>query len=227
MVQRVEQEYGLARHVRVSSEWARQSLVRGGVTDNMVTVLQQPVDLRRYAPASSAPASSGPLHVCFVGSLDLRKGFLYLLRAVRRLGASVVLELVGGTGDRCCGRLLERERSGLPVTVAPGDPRGALARAEVFILPTLEDGSPFSVAEAMASGLPVVTTTSTGAAEWICPGRSGWIVEPASDEALSAALEQACAARTRLAQMGREAREDTERRVRDCDELVSAWVQTL
>ena len=89
----------------------------------MVTVRQQPVDLDRYAPPPRKSATDGPLRVCFVGSLDLRKGFLYLIRAARRLGASIALELVGATGDRCCSRLLEQERRGLRVTVAPGDPR--------------------------------------------------------------------------------------------------------
>src|SRR5438045_4147953 len=59
MVQRVEQEYALASHVRVSSEWARRSLVAGGVADGIVTVRQQPVDLDRYAPPPRRSATDG------------------------------------------------------------------------------------------------------------------------------------------------------------------------
>jgi glycosyltransferase involved in cell wall biosynthesis len=228
MVERVEREYAVASNIRVSSEWTRQSLVKGGVADRLIKVLQQSVDLDRFS--SLAPGTSGqngPLRVCFVGSLDLRKGFLYLIRAIRRLGAAAALELVGATGDRCCRRLLERESCGLPIVVSPGNPRLALARAEVFVLPTLEDGSPFAAAEAMASGLPVVTTMSTGAAEWIQPGRSGWVVQPASEESISRALEEALSRRRDLPQMGRLAREDTERRIRISDEALLSWVQSL
>ena len=225
MVRRVEREYALARAIRVSSEWARRSLSARAQDGSGITVLQQPVDVRRYVPSAPAARPEGGLRVCFVGSLDLRKGFVYLLRAARRAGRDLTLELVGGTGDRCCRRLLERERRGLPISMAPGDPRPALQRADLFVLPTLEDGSPFAVAEAMASGLPVITTTSTGAAEWIRPGLTGWTVEPASDVALAAALDEARRQAHSLAAMGREARLDTERRVAGCDESLSAWVR--
>lgn len=227
MVERVEREYSLATHIRVSSEWARRSLVAGGAASDRITVLQQPVDLTRYAPSRTTPAPDPALRVCFVGSLDLRKGFVYLLRALRTAGAPMALTLVGATGDRCARRLLEQERRGLAVTVAPGDPRPALAHADLFVLPTLEDGSPFAVAEAMASGVPVVTTTSTGAAEWVTSGRSGWIVEPASESALASALEHASSVRGALRDMGLEARAATERRVEGCDEAFAEWIEGL
>jgi glycosyltransferase involved in cell wall biosynthesis len=227
MVARVEQEYELATDIRVSSDWARRSLVDGGVPPERIVTLQQPVDVRRYTPSDGARPAGPALHVCCVGSLDLRKGFPYLLRAVRAARASVTLRLVGGTGDRCCRRLLERERQGLKVEVTPGDPRPALAQAELFVLPTLEDGSPFAVAEAMASGLPVVTTTGTGASEWVRPGRSGWIVEPASETALAAALDAAFRVRPELRAMGLQARSDTVRRVEGCDAAFADWIQRL
>ena len=93
------------------------------------------------------------------------------------------MDIVGATGTRCCRRLLEQERQGLAVCVRPGDPRPTLARADLFVLPTLEDGSPFATAEAMACGVPVVTTDCNGGAEWLTPGRSGWIVPPRSASA--------------------------------------------
>jgi len=225
MVARVEREYALATRVRVSSEWSRRSLAGGAVGADRITVLQQPVDLERYAFVPRAGSGQGPLRICCVGSIDLRKGFVYLLRAVRAVGAKV--ELVGGTGDRHSRKLLAREIDGLDVEVRSGDPRPALARAEIFVLPTLEDGSPFAVAEAMASGLPVVTTSSTGAAEWITEGRTGWIVEPASVASLEAALRQAGRCRAELPEMGRQARRDTEDRVRGADEAVARWLATL
>jgi glycosyltransferase involved in cell wall biosynthesis len=227
MVARVEQEYESAGRIRVSSDWARRSLVEAGVPLDRIVTLQQPVDLQRFAPQGSAPEGGPALRVCFVGSLDLRKGFVYLLRAARATRATVALRLVGGTGDLCCRRLLERERHGLSAEVAPGDPRPALAQAELFVLPTLEDGSPFAVAEAMASGLPVVTTTATGASEWVRPGGSGWIVEPASEAALAAVLEAAFEARHELRGMGLQARSDTQRRVEGCDAAFAAWMKSL
>ena len=152
---------------------------------------------------------------------------MYLLQAIRSLGAHVPVSLrfVGATGDRCSRTLLERERQGLDVVVRPGDPRDALADAEVFALPTLEDGSPFAVAEAMACARAVITTTSTGAAEWVEQGTTGWLVRPASFEHLAEALAAASDARPRLGRMGELARTHTERRAGPgCDRVVADWV---
>jgi glycosyltransferase involved in cell wall biosynthesis len=226
MVERVTREYELADRIRVSSEWARDSLVAGGVAAGKITVLQQPVDLQRYRPGGVQPRSEGPLRVVFVGTLDLRKGFVYLLHAVRRLKGKVSVELVGGTADRCTRTLLAREARGLDVRVAPGDPLGAYHRAEVGVLPTLEDGSPFAVAEAMACGLPAIVTDSCGAREWIEPGRSGWIVRAADAETLADVLAEALRRRKDLQAMGRAARDAVERRADPlvCNPLVAQWV---
>ena len=226
MVERVKEEYELADRIRVSSEWARDSLVARGVPAEKITVLQQPIDLHRFKPTGVQLTGEGPLRLAFVGTLDLRKGFVYLLRAVRRLRGQVTLELVGGTADRCSRRLLAREAAGLDVRVAPGDPLPAYDRAELSVLPTLEDGSPFAVAEAMACALPVVVTDCCGAREWIEPGRSGWIVPAGRDEALADALAEALRRRKDLRGMGRAARDAAERRADPlvCNALVAQWV---
>ena len=229
MVERVVEEYQLADRIRVSSEWSRNSLVEHGVPAGNIKVLQQPVDLERFQPACEQIkqiAADGPLRICFVGSLDLRKGFVYLLRAIRLLGPQQVrLEIVGATGNRCCARLFERESHGLNLTASPRDPLPAYHRAEIFVLPTLEDGSPFAVAEAMACGLPVIVTDSCGAAEWVTKDRTGWIVPSRDPVALADALTTALRRRSDLKSMGAQARVDTERRAGDsCFTSFREWL---
>ncbi|QDT15486.1 glycosyltransferase family 4 protein [Alienimonas californiensis] len=212
-VRRVEEEYALADRIRVSSDWAKRSMTDRGVDGDKIVVVPQPLDLARFAPAEKRPEPTGPLNVAFVGTLDLRKGFVPLLRTVRRLGPDRVrLRIVGATGDRTCRRLFEREAAGLPVEAAPGDPRPVLQRSELLVLPSLEDGFGFVVAEAMACGLPVVVTDACGAAALVTPGETGWVV-PAGDpatlsDALADALREALAVRDRLPAMGRRARAD-------------------
>jgi glycosyltransferase involved in cell wall biosynthesis len=226
MVQRVEQEYTLADRIRVSSEWARESLTAGGVAPGKISVLQQPVDLETYQPPASRAAGDGPLRVVFVGTLDLRKGFVYLLDAVRATGRAVSLDIVGATVDRCTRQLLAAHSDGLDVTVRSGDPRPAYHRAELAVVPSLEDGSPFAAAEAMSCGLTLVTTDCCGAREWVQPGVTGWVVEGRSADAIARALDEALAGRDRLAAMGAAARRATEARAdaARCDVALADWV---
>jgi glycosyltransferase involved in cell wall biosynthesis len=226
MVERVEEEYQLADRIRVSSEWARKTMLDRGVLCEKIKVLQQPVDLEHFHPSNNPREINGPLRICFVGSLDLRKGFIYLLRALRLMDPNLVtLEIVGATGTRCCARLFAKERQGLSISAAPADPLPTYHRAEVFVLPTLEDGSPFAVAEAMACGLPVIVTDSCGSAEWVREGHSGWIVPARQPEALAKALEDALRRRQDLKAMGDLARQDTERRAgASCFDAFREWL---
>jgi len=227
MVSRVEEEYRLADRIRVSSRWSRDSLVRGGVASEKIDVLEQAVDLARFRLPAARPIAQGPLRVAFVGSLDLRKGFAYLLEGIRKLGSKwVEFDIVGATGTRCCRQLFQRLSQGLAVRFAPGDPVPVLHRAELFALPSLEDGSPFAVAEAMACGLPVVVARTSGAAEWVRPGASGWVVAERSGDAIAVALEEALRRRHELSAMGALARRDTEQRAGPaaCAAAVGGWL---
>lgn len=212
MVERVEEEYELVDRVRVYSEWGRRSMTRFGVPDDKIHVLRQTINLERYRPPADRPKIAGPMRVCYVGSLDLRKGFPYLLQAIRAVGARhIKLDIVGATGDRHCAQLFERERAGLTVECAPGDSLAAYQRAELLVVPTLEDGLPFVLVEGLACGLPVVVTKEAGAAECVQPGRSGWVIPAAQVEPLAAALHDALRRRQDLWEMGQQARADVER----------------
>lgn len=228
-VHRIECEYALASAIRVSSPWSRDSMVRRGVPAGKVTVLDQLIDVERFHPPATRPAAEGPLRVCFVGSLDVRKGFHYLLRAVRQVGAGrVQLHLVGATGDRVSRRLFQREREGLQVEAAPGDPRPVYQRSELFVLPTLEDGFGLVVGEAMASGLPVVVTDACGASAWVEPGRTGWIIPAAREQALVATLEEAIQRRSELPRMGALARAAVEARMAaDPQARLRTWFESV
>jgi glycosyltransferase involved in cell wall biosynthesis len=211
MLERVEEEYELVDRVRVYSEWGRRSMTRFGVPADKIHIIHQSINLERYRPPAERPQIAGPLRVCYVGSLDLRKGFPYLLRAIRAVGAQYfALEIVGATGDRHCAQLFNRERSGLNVKCAPGDTVAAYQRAELLVVPTLEDGLPFVLVEGMACGLPVIVTEEAGAAECVQPGRTGWVIPAARVEPLTAALEHALRRRGDLWEMGRQARADVE-----------------
>ena len=121
--------------------------------------------------------------ILFVGTGWERKGLRFAIEAVEFLGSDTLL-LVAGRGNanryRSSRARFLGATEGLPVL---------FSAADVFTLPTIYD--PFSNAclEAIAAGLPVVTTIANGFAEILTPGVHGDVVEPGDVAALARALE--------------------------------------
>ena len=151
---------------------------------------------------ASAPRRPELGRVLAVGALREKKGHAVLIRAARTLadrGLRVALRFAGSGPEEGELRRLADE---LAVDVAflgalsPAAVRDELARAAVFALPCLVarngdlDGIPVAVMEAMAAGVPVVSTRVSGIPELIEDGVSGLLAEPADADSLAGALER-------------------------------------
>ena len=116
----------------------------------------------------------------FVGSGFERKGLRQLLQATALLPSNCHLMVVGK--DRKTGRF-ERFADSLGIsgrvrfTGPLKDVTGAYGAADAFVLPTLYDPVPNVILEAMACGLPVITSTKSGGAEFIEPGTNGYVCD--------------------------------------------------
>ena len=208
MVSRVELEYELADRIRVASNWSRDTLVAHGVRAEKIRVVGYRTDVVRFSPPLTPRPTDGPMRICMVAGITLHKGFVYLLNAIRKVGAKHVrLELVGATGSRACRQLLAREAAHLDIHAETlPDVSVAYHRAELLVHPSLHDGYGLVVGEAMATGLPVIVSNTCGAASLVQPGVTGWIVPAADVDSLAAALQDALENRVRLATMGAAAR---------------------
>jgi colanic acid/amylovoran biosynthesis glycosyltransferase len=163
-------------------------------------VVPNSVDLRRLGPPRSAP--SEPDVVLSVARLVEKKGLPDLLAAcalLRLRGVSPRLEIVGdgplrGQLEGAAARLGidARFRGALPQE----EVLELMRRAAVFCLPSVvaadgdRDGLPTSVLEAMALGLPVVTTAVNGLAEAVLHERTGLVVPQGDPSALAGAIER-------------------------------------
>ncbi|MEO6462068.1 MAG: glycosyltransferase family 4 protein, partial [Candidatus Eisenbacteria bacterium] len=192
-----------ARFVVTVSDFNRAHLVGllGGDDGAAVRRLYNGVDLDRFAPGTS-PLPRQPATVLAIGRLVEKKGFADLLAAwpaVRARVPAARLVVVGDGPER--EDLAERARDlGIAdaVTWAGPLPQDAvlahLAAATVFALPCRiardgnRDGLPTVLLEALASGLPCVTTTVTGNPEIVRDGVEGRLVPPGDPDALAAAL---------------------------------------
>lgn len=192
---------------------------RFGVAADKLHVIHNGVDLEHFHPglrdehrsrvrAELGIAADAPL-ILFVGSGFERKGVPGLLRALaamQRTDAQLIV--VGKDRDQKLAEKIaqtlgvdERVRflGGLP------DVRPYYGAADVFCLPTLYDPMPNAAMEALACGLPVVTSTTCGAAELIAPGRNGLVCAARDIPALARALDELLAAPAALGGACREA----------------------
>jgi glycosyltransferase involved in cell wall biosynthesis len=118
---------------------------------------------------------------------------------------SATLDLVGGGPDE---EMLRRKvsQAGLQDRVTfsgeQNDPRPHLARADVFLLPSRQEGFSVALLEAMASALPAIVTDVGGNAEALVDGKGGRVVPPLQPGPMAAAISELSRERDRLGQMG-------------------------
>lgn len=133
--------------------------------------------------------------ILFVGSGFERKGIPVLLRAMARMTRDDARLLVVGRDRRAQAmqRLADELGIGARVRFLGGqkDVRPFYGAADVFALPTLYDPMPNAALEALACGLPVVTSTTCGAAELIEPGVNGFVCDALSVDDLADRLDAA------------------------------------
>jgi glycosyltransferase involved in cell wall biosynthesis len=152
------------------------------------------------------------------GAVCARKNTLGLLAAFARLragGVPAVLRLAGGTPEpayvQAVRDLVRREGLEESVTllgnVSSERVREELATAAVFALVSLEEGSPMSIEEAMAAGVPVVASDRCGIPYLVQEGDTGYLVDPRDADDVARALSGILSDRDLGARMGRKARE--------------------
>lgn len=197
---RVRAEWDAAAGVVVNSSWSARLLVEDGVGAERITVLPLAYE-PNPPPVPRRPGDPhAPLTVLWLGSVILRKGIQYLVEAAKLLSDRTLrIKVVGPVG------ISEAAVRSAPASVEfVGDVTHNLvsqhyATADVFVLPTVSDGFAQTQLEAMAHGVPVVTTPNCG--DVVDPGRDGLIVPAGDPHGLAAALASLDEDRDLLARM--------------------------
>jgi len=186
------QEFEESDVILCPSSAVRDSFARAGLPAEKLVVVQHGVDVNtELVKPIAATRSERPLRVLYVGQLHYRKGLRYLGEAMQAFSADQVECRVVGP---------DFGLSGLPSAPAPdrfvktGPKKGSdllaeYAAADVFVLPSLEEGFGLVVLEAMRAGLPVIITSAVGAKDFVTDGVDGWIVPPKDPAALRVKIE--------------------------------------
>ncbi len=208
------------------SEFNRRTLLRIGSgipgVEEKVRRLYNGVDLDLFRPRTGGLGVPG--RILAVGRFVEKKGFPTLIEAcavLRQRGIPFTCDLIGsGNQQALLEDLIARRGLGGQVTV-----RGALALEEVasemraaslVVLPCIlaadgnMDALPTVLLEAMASGVPVVSTALSGIPEIVVDGETGYLVEPGDAVALAGAMERILREPASSARLGRAGRQRAE-----------------
>jgi glycosyltransferase involved in cell wall biosynthesis len=194
-----------------ASSFTKHSLEFAG-TQAPVHVVGYGVDLDVFSARTLAP-SDKPLTVGFIGALSQRKGARYLLGALAALpkGSAKLIIYTRTSVDRD----LIRGFESVDIEIRGGLSDAALAadikRCDLVALPSIAEGFGLVILEAMACGVPVLCTTSTGGADFIAHRQNGLLIAPGSTAAVKQELEWALTHRDTLFQIGEAARIEAEK----------------
>jgi glycosyltransferase involved in cell wall biosynthesis len=167
VLEREQTEYRLADVLLVPSAFSKKTFLDRAVPAEKLVLHRYGFDAERfYAPADASDRSEGGLNALFVGSCEPRKGLHYALEAWIASGAADTGRFV------ICGSFVPGYRDALarwldhPSVVTRGfvsDPGPLMRESDVFLFPSIEEGSAIVTYEAQASGCVLVVSDATGA----------------------------------------------------------------
>ena len=195
MVKRKLEEYEIADYILVPSTFVYDSMVKNGVNKGKLILIPYGYDPKLFYikgnTFSAQDESNKPLRVIFVGQIGFRKGIRYLLEAISKLhekGLNIELTLVGNIDknfipvlERYAGSFVHRK------FVPQSELVEIYNNSDLFIIPSLCEGSALVTYEAAACGLPLVVTENTGSV--VTNGHDGVIVKVGDTKSIEDTLE--------------------------------------
>ncbi|NHC38183.1 glycosyltransferase family 4 protein [Scytonema millei] len=207
-IERKEREVQLADHIFVASSITQRSLLDVGVEPEKISVIPYGAPIDYFHPQTKP---DNLFRALFVGRVGPRKGFHYLLQAWQELHLPNAELLAIGINEFPDNWLTQYRDT---FRYIPSLPHAALneyySAASVFVFPSLVEGFGLVLLEAMACGIPVITTPNTAGPDILTDGVEGFIIPTRDVEALKEKLEWCYSHPEELAQMGRAARRKAE-----------------
>ena len=169
--------------VMAPSDYVRRTLVEQGVAAERIALVPFGVRVERFKPLDQ-PREDRVFRLLYVGQISQRKGIKYLLEAVKRLALpDLECVLVGGIVGSGAGLAPYRDHFRHVPNVPHAEVQRLFQSADVLVYPSLHEGSALAIFEAMASGLPVITTENAGS--MVRDGVDGYLVPLRDPDAIA------------------------------------------
>ncbi|MBU6214856.1 glycosyltransferase family 4 protein [Patescibacteria group bacterium] len=175
------------------TEQLREELSRTH-TESICRFVPNGVDCARFSPTIPPrfPRTRRGIRFLYVGSVSRRKGVHYLVNAFKKVAASAPdaeLLIAGGGEPDFVGEMKKLAQPYPQIQflgrIEDADLPSIYSSADVFCLVPLSGSTPTVLAEALASGLPIIATRGSGAGEAVARHKVGYIVEPGNVDELS------------------------------------------
>jgi starch synthase len=199
--ERLEREPHEADVCIAASSFTQKSLQEVGISPERIALLPLGVDVHQFQYIRRP--LHGPLKVLFVGGIGQRKGIKYLLEAVKQLNSPQIELLL--LGPRPADDRPLKAYSNWYRYLGRTDQAGVvreMQNADVLVLPSVFEGFGLVIVEAMATGMPVITSTHSCGPEIIREGIDGFILPPDNVDGLASKIEWFARHRQQLAEMG-------------------------
>ena len=210
MIKERAMEMELADIILVSSDYMKKNIIELGIPSEKIRFLPYGVDLVRFSPKrprKKQVSLSLPLEIIYVGNLSQHKGIKYLIQAVKLFSENQVrLTLLG------LNLIPTSIIDSLPpnIRILPNVPNHEvpqfLQNSDLFVFPAIHEGSSRTVYEAMATGLPIITTPNSGSI--VKDGKTGFIIPSGDVNMINRRIRYFIDNPMELKKMGKAARND-------------------
>lgn len=194
-----------ANHVVVTTPAIRQTIIQNyQIKEEVITVIPNYVDTKTFRPTPSSPKAK--TRICFVGRLSEEKNLIALFNAIRNLNVELFIIGNGVLKEQLKQKAKDDHLSVRFLgTISNNELPHVLHTVNLFILPSLYEGHPKVLLEAMACGLPVIGADVTGIRELISHKENGYLCGT-SPEKIRTAIQAVLEDEGLRTKMGRNAR---------------------
>jgi len=191
---RLEQEPFAADYAVAASSFTRQTLLEAGMAPEKILYLPLGFELKHVPYVPQETRRPGPLRLLYAGNVTQRKGMAYLLEAMAGIPASVAtLHVVGTIQGSGAAFAVHKNLYTYQPAVAQQVLFSLYADYDALVLPTLFEGFGLVLVEAMAAGLPIITTAHSIGPELVNEDKTGYLVPIRDALAIRQAVEKLAA----------------------------------
>ncbi len=207
MIDKEKKEYDLSDYICVPSEFSKKSFLKKGLSENKIIKIPYGVDLNNFF-LPDFKKNNTHFNIICVGAISVRKGVIYLVRAFNELNLKNCKLTLIGEIERDFAKILKphlNDNIEIIKPVSQNSLRTFYNQASVFVTCPVEDGFGMVILQAMACGLPVITTNNAGGSEIIDDGIDGYIIPIRDKEKLKEKLLFLYQNKSALSLMGKKA----------------------